>query len=131
MPFDKDPWTNRRTPWFGLGMLPTQQKSNVSLRSTSGRNIEQSERFGLNLTAKLQAEGLGRCKEWLSLIPYSDVERIKVMVRILTETSSMLTKMLHVHIIILHVYINKKHVNIFMLHLKCLVWDMSLVSKVT
>ena len=121
MPFDKDPWTNRRTPWFGLGMLPTQQKSNVSLRSTSGRNIEQSERFDLNLTAKLQAEGLGRCKEWLSLIPYSDVGRIKVMVRILTETSSMLTKMLHVHIIILHVYINKKHVKIFMLHLKCLV----------
>lgn len=121
MSFDKDPWTNRRTPRVGLGMLPTQQKSNVSLRSTSGRNIEQSERFGLNLTAKLQAEGLGRCKEWLSLMPYSDVGSIKVMVRILTETSSMLTKMLHVHIIILHVYINKKHVNIFMLHLKCLV----------
>ena len=64
MSFDKDPWTNRRTPWVGLGMLPTQQKSNVSPRSTSGRNIEQSERFGLNLTAKLAAKELERCKEW-------------------------------------------------------------------
>ena len=91
MPFDKDPWTKRRTPWFGLGMLPTKQKSNVSLRSISGRNIEQSERFEFNRSAKLAAKGLEMCKEWLSLMPYSDVESIKVMVRIQTGTSSMLT----------------------------------------
>ena len=45
---------------FVLGMLPTQQK----LRSTSVSNIEQIERFGLNLTAKLAAKELERCKEW-------------------------------------------------------------------
>ena len=46
---------------FVLGMLPTQQK----LRSTSGRNIEQIERFDFNPTAKLAAKGLESRLEWL------------------------------------------------------------------